>query len=1052
MAEEIKLVGVFQDNITPQLKKLNKEIKSLHRSFEKFGRRLRPIAKDMGVLAMATERVAKGLKEQRKAIDGASKSWSNYRREVGKAGSATRKAFPKATAPGAPRVPKGGRSGGGGGTVGLSGAVFGATVGNTIANFAARGVAKGFEIGVALMQKPFTYLANALGERIEDEMSDIQSAGGMFALDKKNAPGARLFNSFAEARSMQERLNRSLAESAAALPGATNDYVRAARGLTDTVMMAFGKNQEEFKKFAEELGAQKGATSEQALTKVLQRFTEQTVLLGQGQRGGMPLTMLMEQLVQNQNVNITGMRRRYAQLRQNPLLASMLEEAQDEINQSAAGSAERFRAVMKALDRALPQEVVNAMRMSASGIQEAIRSSFLDPDTGLLGLGRELNVMVSRVDDFGNVAYENGKVVKENTTLFKVIRDTLGGFLLPLSELAGILPEIFDPLTKVAEGFVELRETAMKFLSDFTAYTNWFKQNEFKDSGARGALAAINNFLVGLGAINDSEFAANAAELKKKGGSLAEIGKRLLKQLFSSDFMKQVGETIGRAIGEILSAVATILTGVTSNTKSGPFAEGFKKGFDDAGGKKAISDIIKGVFGLMLEGIGALFKAAPLEMTGISLAVIFGPALLGALSTAFAGWLVPALGTLLKGIFIKLGAAFSTTKLAGVIAGSLGAVGPMMQGLAATIAGTLGAVGPMAKALGTAVITGLKGLIVKVFAFLASGAGMAAAAAAIGAILIYAFQDTIKATFDNVGAWVKANTSGPLQALLMGVIRVWKSVIDVIAGFVGMIHGIVTGDGEKVKQGFSQFMEGMKNWAAGLWQVLQNLGGAVNQGLRYLKDAIFGLFRSLGDAIKNAWQNRPSWLGGSSGAMGNAPAAAGGIANAAAGHGLTMTSGYRPGDPGWHGVGRAMDFSNSTGPTPQMAAFAKQLEQTHGSQLKELIYTPLGYSIKNGKRVAPLAAGSHYNHVHVAYGMGAGNPAFFSSQGAAKAWERRVAPTNSTIASVTTNSAEMGGGPTVTVGSINISGVNDPKMIADHVAEEILLAVRKVSYSETNIA
>ena len=83
-------------------------------------------------------------------------------------------------------------------------------------------------------------------------MADIQSAGGMMALDMKE--GGKLFaNDFKKARAMQERLNASLATSAAALPGATNDYVRAARGITDTVMMAFGKNEQAFKEFAVEL-------------------------------------------------------------------------------------------------------------------------------------------------------------------------------------------------------------------------------------------------------------------------------------------------------------------------------------------------------------------------------------------------------------------------------------------------------------------------------------------------------------------------------------------------------------------------------------------------------------------------------------------------------------------------------------------------------------------------------------------------------------------------------------------------------------------------------
>lgn len=42
------------------------------------------------------------------------------------------------------------------------------------------------------------------------------------------------------------------------------------------------------------------------------------------------------------------------------------------------------------------------------------------------------------------------------------------------------------------------------------------------------------------------------------------------------------------------------------------------------------------------------------------------------------------------------------------------------------------------------------------------------------------------------------------------------------------------------------------------------------------------------------------------------------------------------------------------------------LEASFGSRLKELIYTPMGYSIKNGARVSPIAAADHYDHVHLA--------------------------------------------------------------------------------------
>ncbi len=86
--------------------------------------------------------------------------------------------------------------------------------------------------------------------------------------------------------------------------------------------------------------------------------------------------------------------------------------------------------------------------------------------------------------------------------------------------------------------------------------------------------------------------------------------------------------------------------------------------------------------------------------------------------------------------------------------------------------------------------------------------------------------------------------------------------------------------------------------------------------------------------------------------------------------GLQVTSGYRPGDPGYHGQNRARDMSNSTGPSPQMMGFAKHLAANYGSRLKELIYTPWGKSIKNGKVTPPYAQAAHYNHVHFAMAKG----------------------------------------------------------------------------------
>jgi TP901 family phage tail tape measure protein len=126
--------------------------------------------------------------------------------------------------------------------------------------------------------------------------------------------------------------------------------------------------------------------------------------------------------------------------------------------------------------------------------------------------------------------------------------------------------------------------------------------------------------------------------------------------------------------------------------------------------------------------------------------------------------------------------------------------------------------------------------------------------------------------------------------------------------------------------------------------------------------------------VRSAAANDPMGLlgaaSGLSGLTGTAPGNVEGFTPIAGGYGLSMTSGYRPGDDGYHGTNRARDYSNSSGPTSQMMAFARFMAAVFGPILRELIYSPLGFSIKDGVRVPPYAVGDHFDHVHVALQRG----------------------------------------------------------------------------------
>lgn len=98
-------------------------------------------------------------------------------------------------------------------------------------------------------------------------------------------------------------------------------------------------------------------------------------------------------------------------------------------------------------------------------------------------------------------------------------------------------------------------------------------------------------------------------------------------------------------------------------------------------------------------------------------------------------------------------------------------------------------------------------------------------------------------------------------------------------------------------------------------------------------------------------------------------------ASDAASYGLSVTSGLRPGsitnsgNLSHHASGSAIDLA---GPAPAMLAFASHAASAYGSQLEELIYSPLRFSIKNGQRVAPYAVADHFDHVHLADKQAAG--------------------------------------------------------------------------------
>jgi murein DD-endopeptidase MepM/ murein hydrolase activator NlpD len=759
---EIRLVGSFKDDITPKLQRLNKQIAATVRQFERLQKRLRPIAKEMGVLAMASERIGNSLRAQRTGFESNIRAMRAYRSEMGRTVAAQRRltsrtALPQVTAtprirpsggtrggfaggggggggsayvhpaqrmsrggiastyaPSVQRVPSGGGEGGGVGIAdGAAGAAFGITLGNQIGSIITNAVMTGFHKGVELMKKPFKFLAHEFRHSMSEEMADITAAGAMFALDKAGKTG--MFKDFEEARMAQEVLDQRLAQSAGRLPGETLQYVQQARQLQDTIMQAMGKDKEGFIKHAESLGAVPGDMRD-AFATVLAQFTERAVLLGMGGggTGGMGVPQLLEQMVSQETVRVQSMGMRYASLRTNPLLKAALERNEAAINATTVGTIERINAIQKALDEALPQEVITAMTMTMEGISQGLKSSIFDLSSGWFGLRRMLKgVDAATYKMTGEIKYASAEML----SLFDVIRDTIGFLVVPFLQLTDILPQIYEPFGALIDTLVPLRKIGADFTFRFNQFARGFEEfaktsipekDQAKFLMTRGPRAALRA-MVDLIHTFDSSFLGEdiIKELLTLEPNFGKIAKDLITRLLDSDFMEMIGETIGTAIGDVLKVMADLVSGAEEFLNAGKFAQGFGKGLD----KGKVFDSINKIFAAIFSMMGKALLTAITQLPGpaalyIGITAIL-PAAIAALGTKIGIGLSHVLGEVGRTIQTSL----MGTKTVAAASGAGATTTSAVTGGTAHAALT-GKVAPLAKAapaqtFGTKALTGL---------------------------------------------------------------------------------------------------------------------------------------------------------------------------------------------------------------------------------------------------------------------------------------------------------------------------------------------------------
>jgi hypothetical protein len=742
------LIGEFKDGITPELERINRQLATLKASLSGVGSRkntrFRGATNDIGKLVSAHKNLTSSIKE----VDGALRSTlgtlKQYRSEMGKAASATR-AFQKAGGnlgggqfkkdmdaanksaqaylrtlqqinsqsrrmPSGgmgggfqpPRPPRGGGGGGGmrpptstrgggagAGPGGFHMAEFGFayTLGNALSQPIQNAIVQGFQIGVGLMTKPFEYFANRLGERIQDEMSDLKAAGGFFSMAKRQQEP--FVKNFAEAIQFTQENNKVMARLAASLPGKTQDYIEVAKRISDSVARTVLQDRAGTIKMAEQIRAGDirtyGAKSitemtgseqtKKTIQVLLGDLTKDTVLAGMGGRAGAGgamgaygLPQLSERMISQDEVSM-GQMQRYSAIFSDPMIMDALQRNINKINATSKNSADRLKAIAAMYKEIVTPELVERYRRTLAGVAETFNTAIFGEETGLFGLGRKMEGLGIKFNEYGQMLDKTGKVTtdltqaaREDLAIYDLFRDILvnvGQVLAPIVENFSM---IYDPLKQLGIDLNKAREVTYRVLQSFNQYRKGFENfgKQFKGidkekfdatRDLRAALLTIGNVMADFKVIGESDFTSLLNKLKDPNANIAQILKNLVDQFMTSDVAAKIGEFVGTIVGTVLSEVAKI-TGLLSGriASSNKLFEGLKKGFTDAGGLKAIKSIFEDVFKSLFRILLKIMAIIPLEGYMLMGAMVVVPAAAQALGMAIGSGIAGFVGKLGKGL------------------------------------------------------------------------------------------------------------------------------------------------------------------------------------------------------------------------------------------------------------------------------------------------------------------------------------------------------------------------------------------------------------------
>ena len=617
----------------------------------------------------------------------------------------------------------GGGGGGGrrGGDVGGSGGLggynfhmgafaFGMQIGQGLSEPITAAVMSGFNMGVALMSKTLQYIQGSFAERVEDQMTDLQTAGGYLSISKRQKNP--MFQSLQSAIIFTQQTNDVLERLAGELPGSTEEYVKVSKRIGDSVMRLIDSDEKGAIEFAKTLRETSDTTAykdttlvgpgarQGALQVILGELTKKTVMAGfggstgaGGMAGARGLPALMERLITDPSTSLSSLTR-YAAVFGDPKIASALERTMPELEKAGSNMLERAKVINKMLDDVVPPEMQSAQKRTMAGVMEAFRSAFFSPGTGFLGFGRKLKdatgVMQPLTDVYGRfiqVSMKNGQIMEKVVDtaeeasqgamdVFNMFSDILVNIAEVIKPIVDNLSLLWDPLQMLAEPLRKARIVTIELLQTFRNYTKGIddiaktisneglKEKFLATKSLRASLLTITNLFTEMGVLSEGDFKRLQGIIIDPKQGIEQLGnvlKSLVDTFFDSDAAKQVGVFVGKIVTSVLQALAG-MTGFASGLGTSKLAEGFMEGFG-AEGEKYLKKIFTDLYKMLFNAAAAILPKIPWWVYASAAATVLIPA-------AIAG----------AGMIIGQGMATLVGRFASFVSGKLLGCGPSFLG------------------------------------------------------------------------------------------------------------------------------------------------------------------------------------------------------------------------------------------------------------------------------------------------------------------------------------------------------------------------------------